>query len=97
MQTRAEVCRAFAAPCRSRPGRGPDPDGRLRHLPQRHSLYRRRWGGDLPAVYGHEAAGVVEAVGPGVTRLRLGDMVQVVFVDVLASAQPGAPHAAAIE
>ena len=26
-----------------------------------------------PSVLGHEAAGVVEAVGPGVTRLRAGD------------------------
>ena len=24
------------------------------------------WGGTLPAVYGHEAAGMVETVGPGV-------------------------------
>ena len=27
-------------------------------------------GAALPAVYGHEAAGVIDAVGPGVTRLR---------------------------
>ncbi len=33
------------------------------------------WGGDLPAVYGHEAAGVIEAVGPGVSRLKPGDHV----------------------
>jgi S-(hydroxymethyl)glutathione dehydrogenase / alcohol dehydrogenase len=33
------------------------------------------WGGDLPAVYGHEAAGVVEAVGSGVARLSPGDHV----------------------
>ncbi len=33
------------------------------------------WGGELPAVYGHEAAGVVEAVGPGVTRLKPGNHV----------------------
>ena len=28
------------------------------------------WGGTLPAVYGHEAAGRITAVGPAVTRLR---------------------------
>ena len=31
------------------------------------------WGGDLPAVYGHEAAGVVEAVGDGVAGLTPGE------------------------
>lgn len=35
------------------------------------------WGGILPAVYGHEAAGVVEAVGPGVSRVRPGERVVV--------------------
>ena len=33
------------------------------------------WGGTLPAVYGHEAAGKVSAVGPGVTRYKIGDAV----------------------
>ncbi len=28
------------------------------------------WSGDLPAVYGHEAAGVVENVGDGVNGFR---------------------------
>ena len=28
------------------------------------------WGGDLPAVYGHEAAGRISATGPGVTALH---------------------------
>ena len=38
------------------------------------------WGGDLPAVYGHEAAGVVEAVGPGVSHVAPGDPVVITLV-----------------
>lgn len=38
------------------------------------------WGGDLPIVLGHEAAGVVEAVGQGVTRAAPGDRVVVTLV-----------------
>ena len=38
------------------------------------------WGGSLPAVYGHEAAGVVSAVGPGVTSVALGDSVVVTLI-----------------
>jgi len=38
------------------------------------------WGGDLPAVYGHEAAGVVELVGPGVDTLEPGAHVAVTLV-----------------
>ena len=38
------------------------------------------WGGDLPAVYGHEAAGHVTAVGPGVTSYAEGDTVLVTLV-----------------
>ncbi len=33
------------------------------------------WGGDLPAVYGHEAAGVVTAIGPGAGGFAVGDAV----------------------
>ncbi len=38
------------------------------------------WGGTLPAVYGHEAAGVVESVGPGVERLAPGEKVVVTLI-----------------
>ena len=38
------------------------------------------WGGDLPAVYGHEASGVVEAVGTGVTTVAPGDHVVVTLI-----------------
>lgn len=38
------------------------------------------WGGDLPAVYGHEVAGVVTHVGPGVESIKLGDHVVVTLV-----------------
>jgi Zn-dependent alcohol dehydrogenase len=41
---------------------------------------RGGWGGDLPAVFGHEAAGIVDAVGPGVTGVRPGDHVVVTLV-----------------
>ncbi len=33
------------------------------------------WGGTLPAVYGHEAAGTVSAVGAGVSEYSIGDTV----------------------
>jgi S-(hydroxymethyl)glutathione dehydrogenase/alcohol dehydrogenase len=38
------------------------------------------WGGDLPAVYGHEASGVVEEVGAGVVAAAPGDHVVVTLV-----------------
>jgi S-(hydroxymethyl)glutathione dehydrogenase/alcohol dehydrogenase len=38
------------------------------------------WGGDLPAIYGHEAAGVVAATGEGATRVRPGDHVVVTLI-----------------
>lgn len=38
------------------------------------------WGGDLPAVYGHEAAGEVTAVGPEVTNVAVGDRVIVTLI-----------------
>jgi Zn-dependent alcohol dehydrogenase len=41
---------------------------------------RGGWGGELPAVWGHEAAGVVRRVGEGVRRLRPGDHVVVTLI-----------------
>ena len=38
------------------------------------------WGGKLPAVYGHEAAGIVESVGAGVEAVRPGDRVVVSLI-----------------
>jgi S-(hydroxymethyl)glutathione dehydrogenase/alcohol dehydrogenase len=38
------------------------------------------WGGHLPAVYGHEAAGVVTTVGTGVSDVAVGDHVVVTLI-----------------
>jgi S-(hydroxymethyl)glutathione dehydrogenase/alcohol dehydrogenase len=38
------------------------------------------WGGEVPAVYGHEAAGVVAEIGPGVTSVKPGDHVVVTLI-----------------
>jgi len=38
------------------------------------------WGGVLPAVYGHEAAGHVVTTGPGVTKYKAGDPVIVTLI-----------------
>jgi S-(hydroxymethyl)glutathione dehydrogenase/alcohol dehydrogenase len=83
MKTRAAVCRAFGAPLTietielAPPGPG-EVLIKLAACAICHSdifYMDGAWGGDLPAVYGHEAAGVVEAVGQGVTRLKPGDHV----------------------
>jgi len=38
------------------------------------------WGGKLPAVYGHEAAGTVVEIGPDVTLAKVGDPVVVTLI-----------------
>ena len=83
MKTRAAVCRAFGIPLaiETIEIRPPGPGEvliRTAACAICHSdiyFLDGAWGGELPAVYGHEAAGVVEAVGPGVTRLEAGDHV----------------------
>ncbi|MBY8975823.1 Zn-dependent alcohol dehydrogenase [Rhodobacteraceae bacterium NNCM2] len=39
------------------------------------------WGGKMPAVYGHEASGIVEVVGEQVTNVKPGDRVAVTLVN----------------
>jgi len=46
------------------------------------------WGGELPAVYGHEAYGVVTELGPGVDHLAFGDHVVVSLVRHCGSCAP---------
>jgi Zn-dependent alcohol dehydrogenase len=38
------------------------------------------WAGPLPAIYGHEAAGIVTGLGEGVTRYEVGDTVLVTLI-----------------
>ena len=38
------------------------------------------WGGDLPALYGHEAAGIVKAIGPETPGVQVGDHVVVTLI-----------------
>ena len=38
------------------------------------------WEGALPMVYGHEASGIVESVGPGVSDISVGDHVVVTLI-----------------
>jgi Zn-dependent alcohol dehydrogenase len=46
------------------------------------------WGGPLPAVFGHEAAGVVAETGPGVAGLAVGDHVVVTLIRSCGSCGP---------
>src|SRR5277367_1632945 len=83
MKTKAAVCRAYGAPLTietvelAEPGPG-EVLIRTAACAICHSdifYLDGAWGGDLPAVYGHEAAGTIESVGPGVHRLKAGDPV----------------------
>ncbi|ANK80512.1 MAG: zinc-binding dehydrogenase [Rhizobiales bacterium NRL2] len=85
---KAAVCRAFGEPLAIEEVRlaGPGPGEvrvRLAACAICHSdilFADGGWGGELPAVYGHEAAGVVEAVGDNVAGLAVGDHVVVTLI-----------------
>jgi S-(hydroxymethyl)glutathione dehydrogenase / alcohol dehydrogenase len=88
MRTRAAVCRAFGEPLAieeielAPPGPG-EVRVRVAACAICHSdisFIEGLWGGALPAVYGHEAAGVVEEVGAGVAHLKPGDHAVVTLV-----------------
>ncbi len=85
---KAAVCRAFGAPLAvedltlAAPRTG-EIRVRLAACAICHSdifCVQGAWGGQLPAVYGHEAAGVVEEVGAGVTHLSPGDHAVVTLI-----------------
>lgn len=85
---KAAVCTEFGAPLEIQdlvlraPGRG-EVSVTLEAVAICHSdisYADGAWGGDLPAVYGHEAAGRVSAVGPGVGGLELGQRVVVTLI-----------------
>jgi len=48
------------------------------------------WGGALPAIYGHEVAGVVSALGDAASGFELGDHVVVTLIRPVALAPPAA-------
>ena len=85
---RAAVCRAFGAPLAvehvrlAPPGPG-EVRVRVAACAVCHSditYLEGGWGGALPAVYGHEAAGVVLEAGPGVAEVAPGDHVVVTLI-----------------
>ncbi len=85
---KAAVCRTFGQPLEieelsiAEPGPG-ELKVRLAACAICHSdvtLVEGGWGGEPPAVYGHEASGIVESVGPGVSAASPGDHVVVTLV-----------------
>ncbi len=77
---RAAICRAFGAPLSIemvtlRPPGGREVEVKLEAVAICHSdisYADGAWGGDLPAVFGHEAAGRVTATGPDAADIALG-------------------------
>jgi S-(hydroxymethyl)glutathione dehydrogenase / alcohol dehydrogenase len=85
---KAAVCRSFGQPLEieelaiTEPGAG-ELKVRLAACAICHSditLVDGGWGGELPAVYGHEASGIVDSIGSGVSGIAPGDHVVVTLV-----------------
>ena len=85
---KAAVCHEFGAPLKVetvelRPPRGTEVEVILGAVAICHSdisLAEGGWGGQLPAVFGHEAAGRISAVGDAVADHRVGDAVLVTLI-----------------
>jgi len=85
---KAAVCRQFDAPLTLEHLTLADPTGhelkiRIKACAICHSdisYINGYWGGDLPMIFGHEAAGVIEAVGDAVTDFSPGDRVVVTLM-----------------
>lgn len=99
---KAAVCRAFGSPLvieeiEAAPPAAGEVSVRLSAVAICHSdihFAEGAWGGTLPAVYGHEAAGIVSAVGDGVEHVGAGDYVVVSLIrscGVCASCAAGQP------
>jgi len=88
VKTKAAVCRAFNEPLVIEEIELAEPSaGEIRVKMAAcaicHSdilFMQGSWGGVLPAVYGHEAAGIVEEVGADVTNVKPGDHVVVTLI-----------------
>ncbi|MGH6891197.1 MAG: Zn-dependent alcohol dehydrogenase [Dongiaceae bacterium] len=85
---KAAVCRAFGKPLTIEELDIADPGAyevkvRLKACAICHSdihFMEGAWGGDLPAVYGHEASGIVTEIGAGVVDLKVDDHVVVTLI-----------------
>ena len=88
MQTRAALCHIFGEPLRIEPINIADPAAQevlvdVAACAICHSdiiFMDGGWGGALPAVYGHEASGIVRAVGHDVRGVTPGDHVVVTLI-----------------
>jgi S-(hydroxymethyl)glutathione dehydrogenase / alcohol dehydrogenase len=100
--TRAAVCRRFAEPLSIEPVElDPPGPGEVRIRVTACAICHSdvayadgAWGGGLPAVYGHEACGVVVEAGTGVDSARVGERVVVSlvrFCGACARCREGAP------